>query len=319
MAVNVGTLVATTLRDRNKELADTVTKHNALLYKLDKGGSIKEVSQGGRTIFEPLFYGSNSSVKFYDGTETFTPDVVGDVVDGSEWAWKQLGGFVAISGKELAMNRGKAAVIDLLEARIKHLKANLRNTAAASLYSDGTGSGGKEFGGLKLLIADAPSGAGIVGGIDQQANAFWRNKVSASAVFNSANALSRMNALWLQTIRGTEQADLILTDAEMYGQYEGALQPLQRFTDSKMADAGFENYKYKGAQVVYDENCPARRMYFVNTDALSFKYAPDRWFKADEARVITNADYEVVPIWTMGNLLTNDRARHGVIISSGIA
>ena len=87
-------------------------------------------------------------------------------------------------GKELAMNRGKAAVIDLLEARIKHLKANLRNTAAASLYSDGTGSGGKEFGGLKLLIADAPSGAGVVGGIDQAANAFWRNKVSASAVFN---------------------------------------------------------------------------------------------------------------------------------------
>lgn len=317
MSVNVGTLVATTLRDRSKELADTVTKHNALLYKLDQGGSIREVSQGGRTIFEPLFYGSNSSVKFYDGTETFTPDTVGDVVDGSEWNWKQLGGFVAISGKELAMNRGKAAVIDLLNARIKHLKANLRNAAAASLYSDGTGTAGKEFGGLKLIVADNPAAAGTVGSIDQVANTWWRNKISASAVYNSTNALSRMNTLWLQCIRGTEQPDLILTDSEMYGQFEAALQPLQRFTDAKMADAGFENYKYKSAQVVYDENCTTRRMYFVNTKAMAFKYAPDRWFKADDARVITNADYEVVPIWTMGNLVTNDRARHGVIISSG--
>lgn len=69
-------------------------------------------------------------------------------MDFSEWQWKQLGGFVAISGKELAMNSGKAAVLDLLDARIKHLKAQLRNTAAASLYSDGTGTSSKEFGGL---------------------------------------------------------------------------------------------------------------------------------------------------------------------------
>lgn len=42
MAGNVGFLVATTLRDRHKELADAVTNHNALLYKLDKGGAIRE-------------------------------------------------------------------------------------------------------------------------------------------------------------------------------------------------------------------------------------------------------------------------------------
>lgn len=244
---------------------------------------------------------------------------MGDVVDGSEWAWKQLGGFVAISGKELAMNRGKAAVIDLLEARIKHLKANLRNTAAASLYSDGTGTSSKEFGGLQLIVADSPSSAGTVGGIDQAANSWWRNQVSTSAVYSSTNCLSRMNAHWLNCVRGTDKPDLILTDAEMYGQFEAALQDKQRFTDASLAEAGFENVKYKSAPVVYDENCPTRRMYFLNTDYLSFKYAPDRWFKADEARVVTNADYEVVPIWTMGNLVTSDRARHGVVISSGTA
>lgn len=42
MPANVGYLVATTLRDRSKELADTVTNHNALLFMMDKKGSIKE-------------------------------------------------------------------------------------------------------------------------------------------------------------------------------------------------------------------------------------------------------------------------------------
>lgn len=42
MSANVGYLVATTLRERSKELADAVTNHNALLFMLDKGGNIKE-------------------------------------------------------------------------------------------------------------------------------------------------------------------------------------------------------------------------------------------------------------------------------------
>lgn len=257
-------------------------------------------------------------MQFYDGYETFTPDTAGDVVDASEWQWKQLGGFVAISGKEMVMNSGKFQAVDLLEARIKHLKAQLRNTTASSIYGDGTAYTGKEFGGLKLIVADSPSSAGTVGAIDQAANSFWRNNVSTSAVFNTANALSRMNTHYLANIRGQDKPDLILTDAEMFGQYEVTQQTLQRFTDTKMADQGFVSYKYKTADLVYDENCTARRMYFLNTDSLCFKYAPNRWFNVGESRQVTNADYEIVPVMTMGNLTCNNRALNGVIISSGL-
>lgn len=316
---NVGQLVASTLRNRRKEVADNVTTHNPLLMRLDENGGIREVAQGGRTIFEPIIYGSNSSVQFYEGYETFTPPTTQNVIDGAEYNWKQLGGFVAISGQEMVMNSGKHAALELLETRINHLKAQLRNTAAAAVFSDGTGSNSKEFGGLRLLIADSPSSAGTVGAIDQAANSFWRNQVSASAVFSSTNALSRMNTLWLQCLRGTDKPDLILADSEMFGQYEVTQQTLQRFTDAKVAAAGFASYKYKTADVIYDDNCPTRRMYFVNTKCMKFRYAPNRWFEVGDARQITNADYEVVPIWTMGNLCTDNRSLHGVIISSGTA
>ena len=38
MPANVGVLVATTLRNRAKELADTVTNHNALLSRMEGKG-----------------------------------------------------------------------------------------------------------------------------------------------------------------------------------------------------------------------------------------------------------------------------------------
>lgn len=282
---------------------------------MQEQGSIKEVAQGGRTIVEPIMYGSNASVQFYDGYDTFTPPTTGqDVIDAAEYGWRQLGGFVAISGQEMVMNSGKHAVIDLLETRIKHLQAQLQNTFAASLFGNGTASGGKEFGGLQLIVADAPSAAGSVGGISQSANPFWRNQVSPSSTFTSSNALSRMSALYLNCIRNGEKPDLLVADATTFTVYEGTQQQLQRFTDSKLAQQGFVNYKYKTADVVYDDNCPANHMYFLTTSALSFRYAPNRWFEVGDARTVVTADYEVTPVWVMGNLTTNNRALHGVLI-----
>lgn len=317
MTINVGQLVASTLRNRKKQVADTVTKHNALLTRLDAGGSIREVAQGGRTIFEPLIYGTNSSVAFYSGYDSFTPPTTAqNVIDGAEYSWKQLGGFVAISGEELVMNSGKHAAVDLLETRIKHLVAQLKNTFATSLYSNGTGSSGKEFGGLQLLVADNPAAIGTVGGIDQVANTFWRNKFSAAAAFTTSNALDRMNKLYIQCIRGTDKPDLILADANTFTVFEQTQQQLQRFTDAKMGAAGFQSYKYKTADVVYDDQCPANHMYMLDTSALSFRYASNRWFDVGDNRQVVTADYEVVPVWTMGNLTTNDRQRHAVLIAT---
>jgi hypothetical protein len=257
-------------------------------------------------------------VQYYDGYETFTPPNTDNAVDAAEYPWRQLGGFVAFSGLESIQNRGPEQAIDIVEARLKKLEANLKNQFATSLFSDGTGSGGKEFGGFRLFIQDNPAAAGTVGGINQVTNAFWRNQVSASAAFNTSNALSRMNTLYLACIRGGEAPDLIVADAEMFGQYEATQQQLQRFTSEKMAAAGFLSYRYKGADVVYDDSCPQRRMYFLTTSSFAFRYARDRWFSVGDTRTVTNADYEVTPIWVAGNLTCNNRALNGVIISSGL-
>lgn len=223
---------------------------------------------------------------------------------------------MAFSGLESIQNRGQEQAIDIVEARLKKLEANLKNQFSTSLFSDGTGSGGKEFAGFRLFVSDTPSAAGTVGGINQVTNAFWRNQVSASAAFNTTNAMQRMNTLYLQCIRGAEAPDLIVADSNTFGVFESTQQQLQRFTSEKLAAAGFLSYRYKGADVVYDDSCPVNRMYFLTTSSFAFRYARDRWFSVGETRTVTNADYEVTPIWVAGNLTCNNRALNGVLIAA---
>lgn len=317
MPANLGDLVATTLRNVSKKIADNVTNDNGFLSVLDKKGNIKKSVNGGREIDESVLYGTNNSVQFYDGYDTFTPPTSDqEVIDLATFNWKQLGGFIAVSGKEEAMNRNEEQRFDFVETRLKHLNANMKNTFATSLYSLGTGSAGKELGGLQLLVADDPTAAGTVGGINQVTYPFWRNQYSAAAATTSSTITGRMNAMWLATKRGTDQIDLILADNDMYTYYWESLQALQRFTREDFGDRGGGDLAYKKAVVQYDDQCPDKHMYGLNTDYLFFKYAEGRWFEAGKKRTIQNADYDVVPMFVMGNLTCSNRARQGVIIAS---
>lgn len=314
-ALNIGDLVVTTLRNRADFISDNISKNNSWWTYLKRKGKIKKAS-GGRVLTEPLLYGSNSSVQFYDNYDTFTPPTTQEIIDAAEFNWKQLGGFVSISGKERFMNRGEAQVFEFVEVRIKQLMAQLSNTLGASLFSDGTGSGGKELGGLKLLIADDPTAAGTVGGISQSANTFWRNQYSSAAATDKNNIQSRMNAMWLACIRGADKPDLILADSVMYTAYWESLQSLQRFTSADEAQAGFMTLMYQDSAVLYDYNCPTKHMYFLDEESIFLRCAPDRIFEVADKRTVTTADYDVVPVWFAGNLVCNRRAGNGVIIAS---
>ncbi|GAF87136.1 unnamed protein product, partial [marine sediment metagenome] len=54
-----------------------------------------------------------------------------------------------------------------------------------------------------------------------------------------------------------------------------------------------------------------------NCKYLYFRKAPERWFSTEDYRKVENADYDVIPNWTMGNLTTNARFLQGVIATDG--
>lgn len=312
--INIGEIVATTLRNRRGELADNILNHNALFSRLNQKGNVKPLD-GGREIVIELEYAENGTVAWYSGYETLniTPQ---DVFDAATFDWKQMAGTVTISGLEQIKNSGKERVINLVEARIKNLKKSLQNTAATAVYAAGTGSGGKEIGGLRLLVADDPTASSTVGGINQATYTWWRNQYSAAAGTSSTTIQGRMNTMWLSCVRGTDKPDLICADSIMYNHYESSLQQYQRFADSKTAAAGFESLKYKTADVVYDDQCVASHMYFLNTDYMGLQPHKDRQFVPLNDREPINQDAMVMPIVWAGNMTVSNRSLQGVIIAS---
>lgn len=318
---SLGDLVVSSARKFRLGLVDNITNHIPLIRMAKAKGNLKEVVDSGRTIVETILYNNNASVGYYSGFDTFTPPTAIEAIDGAEFQWKQAGAFVTISGLEKIQNGSDERRISLVEGRLKQAEANLMNLLGTGCYALGTGSGGKELGGLRLLVADNPAAAGTVGGIDQVANAFWRNRTATmTAPVTAANVTAAFNSMWLQTERGKDKVDLILTDDEFYTGYWSSLQSLARFTDaSPPGDTGYggdDGLRFRKATVYFDDVCPDKRAYFVNTNHLTLNYAKGRFIEPEsEMRKVPNADYETLPIWFAGNFSTARRASHGVIIS----
>jgi|8_EtaG_2_1085327.scaffolds.fasta_scaffold06369_5 hypothetical protein len=308
---NLSEIVTTTLRNRSRQLADNVTNHNALLRKMRERGNVVELS-GGRDIVRELEYQANDTVNFYSGYEVLDTSPA-DVLSSAVYDWKQLAGTVTISGLEEIKNSGPEAIINLLEARISVLEKSLENSLSTSLYSDGTGSSGKEVGGLQLVIADA--GTGTCGGINSSTFSFWQNvqTTATSSSFSTSNIQSDMNNIYLSLVRGVDKPDIVTADANAYKAFLGSLQAIQRVADANEANSGFVTTRYLGSDVYYDDVVPTSHMYFINTNYLRLEVAADRNFVPLDTRMSVNQDAMVVPMVWSGNLTCSNRALQGVI------
>ncbi len=307
---NLSEIITTTLRNRSKSLADNVTNHNALLRRLSENGNLTTVT--GRQIVRELEYASNGTVGFYSGYETLDVSP-SDVLTSATFDYKQMAGNVTISGLEQIQNSGTEAVINLLESRIGVLEKTMSNTLATSLYSDGTGSDGKEVGGLQLLVADA--GTGTVGGINSSTFTFFQNAqtTATSSAFSTTNIQADMNNIYLSLVRGADSPDLIMADTNSYKAFLGSLQAIQRVTSDRVATSGFTSVQYLNSDVIFDSACPTNKMYFLNTDYLRLEVAANRNFVPGESRMSVSQDAMVQPMFWSGNLTCSNRALQGVI------
>ena len=305
-------IVTTTLAGYSKTMADNVTNNNALLRHIDSNGNKSPAT--GRTIVQELEYATNSTTKWYSGYEVLDTST-SNVFTAAEFNYKQLAGNVVISGLEQGENSGPEQIFNLLKSRIRNLEKSLKNTMATALYADGTGTDSKEIGGLQLVV---PGTVGnTVGGINSGTYTFWKNQVydfSTETVTASATTIqTAMNTLWLACIRGADRPDVIVGDTNYFGFYWSSLQTNQRFTSDESASAGFMNLMFMDSPVYYDDQCPATKMYMLNTDYLFLRYAAGREFVPLGEKASVNQDALVMPVAWAGNMTVSNRARQGII------
>lgn len=294
---NVSDIIATTIEKRSKKIADNVTDNNALLARLEEKGRTRTFS-GGRLIYEELSFAENSNAGYYSGYDLL-PVAAQDVISAAQYDIKQAACPVVVSGLELLQNAGEEQMIDLLTSRIDVAESTMMNLIANGIYSDGTGSGGKQIVGLDAAIpaVATASQTNTYGGINRTNWAFWRTKFVNAA--NTTTLQADMNNLWSQLVRGADRPDLIVMDGTVWQAYVASLQANQRFTSSDSANLGFPSVKYMDADCVLDGgiggNCPAGTAFFLNTKYLHYRPHSQRNFVplSPNKRYSINQDAEV--------------------------
>jgi hypothetical protein len=276
---------------------------------------------GGRTIVEELEYAENATFQYYSGYEILDVSP-SDVISAAEFNWKQAAVNVTASGLETRIqNAGPEQIINLLESRIKNAEKTMANQISVGVYSDGTGSGGKQIGGLQSVVADA--GTGTVGGINSATFTFWKNQTSGD-VANADTSFEVLDAemknMWLETTRGTDGVDIIVSDQTLYKMFWDNLTDRQRITSASEGIQGFQTLKFVTADVVMDggpnphnSGIPATHMYFLNSDYLYFRVHSATNFVPFERREPVNQVALVVPILFAGNLTCSNRSLQGLV------
>tara|TARA_B100001146_G_scaffold223313_1_gene237667 strand:- start:104 stop:1066 length:963 start_codon:yes stop_codon:yes gene_type:complete len=305
-------ILSTTLKNYIPKLADNVFTARPLFYALTNGQTLRRIS-GGAKIVVPIIYGTNSTAGSYAGDDTIAITAQTGI-SAAEYSWKQYAASVTITGIEEAKNNGEAEIIDLLEGKVMQAEETIIQNMNTMFWGDGTGNGGKDMNGLNKLV-----GTGLtVGGIDatDADNDWWRSTLRNGPLDAGSGVLTidAMAKVYNTISVGNDQPTIIISDQDEYEAYEALLQPQLRYTDSRVADAGFQNLLFKGAPVTYDTDTElATKMFFLNTKYLRLVAHTETWFQTTPFVRPTNQDARYAQILCYGELTTSNRARQGMI------
>lgn len=318
MAVpNRGQLVAAAWEDYVKQdPADQVFQFFWLLENLRVGESFRKGA--GDPITGTIEYAINTTVKAMSEMEMLDVTRV-DVFDRYEYAWKFVGGDIVMSEFEKQATSGAAGKFDLEAAKIENLKNTMQQQMNGDLYSDGTGTSGKQAGGLQYIVSTTPT-TGTVGAINRATYTFWRNQQTSGAKTSTAfdNLKSTMRSIYNLCSSGTgmQVPDFAVTDRTDFEGYESLSVSIERLVRSASTEKLISGYKgdhimFKDIPLSFDFASPAGNVYILNRRNLFIRYM--LWMKAFPPETPVNQFSEVVKILTIYNLCSDNPRRLGVV------
>jgi hypothetical protein len=322
-------ILATTLENRTKKVQDNVSNHNIVVNQLKEHGQINK-NVGGRVFYKEINFAENGTFTRYVRAQTLNISL-NQVATVAEFEPKNFALAVVLEGPERRQNSGKEQIINLLKNRIKVADITLENNFNADLFSDGTADGGKQIGGLKLLIAKTPT-SGTVGGIDRSlsSNAWWRNYKFATATdwaggaLNVGNIQDRFGFVLDNTMQGMNGPKYAINGKTHYGLIRQVAQSRQLITDTKLAKLGFKNIVFceipcvlgasvnLGGQTLIADD----QTYFIDPDGMSLDVQPSGYFERLPMVQSINQDAEAQLIIFQGNLTMNRAVTQATIFDS---
>ena len=335
--INLDALFATSLAKYRPKLIDNIGRMDALVAKIMSNGMYESVD-GGTNIEEMVLH-ELATGHSYDGYDTLDVSPV-DGVTRSIWEWRQVAIPIAISGKEQIQNKQK--IVSLIKTKIMQAEVGIKQLISDMIYQGNgaaalatpkvdalNGSSGIEP--LAKLVALDPTTSTSIGNINQSTSTFWQNKTKNSSATTTTAFLQEILNLYNTCNRGsgTQPADLLVTDQITFELIQMSLYHRARQDVTTDQSFPFDNIKWKRALIVWDENMhdvtggtldataagAEGTLYVLNTQFIKLIYESSRNFVMSGEKIPVNQDAFVRHILWMGNMIVNNRRKHGVLAS----
>lgn len=266
---SVATVLHGVLTKSRKKIVMASIKSNALQAFVFANDKV-EYEDGGYNITNPLVTGRNpniASYRYYDQL----PVAQTNEFDTVEYGYSRVAGTVIVSEQEEDENQGTSVIFKIVAQKMEVLEESIKEKFSAYLYGAGAGT---DPNGLTNLIPDNPT-TGTVGGLDRSLQTQWR-----TSAYNFAGALDATNIeeafddiLMDLTLKG-DKPDVILVGRNIYRLYRQAVRDKMTLpltagkAGQRMFDLGFNGVMHNNIPMMYDEDCPVNKAYFLNTKYL---------------------------------------------------
>lgn len=162
-------------------------------------------------------------------------------------------------GSSSATHQEQVALANMLEDKLEDMSEGTARGMNEIFWKDGT-QDSKVFPGVRSFIVDSPSSAGVVGGIDQAANSWWRNRASLaidSSTASNLNLVTKLQQEFRQLRRYGGRPNLFLAGSDFLDAFEKELRSKGNFTlegwaKSGRIDASVADLAFKGLEIEYD-------------------------------------------------------------------
>lgn len=220
-------------------------------------------------------------------------------------------------------DREMTALVNILEEKFEDLTEGSDRGFNSMYWNDGT-SDPNIIPGLTSFILNDPTTATVVGGIDQSANTWWRNRASLGLSTSSAAnqvVVQKLQKEWRQLRRYGGKPNLVLAGSDFLDWMEQELRSkgnytLEGWTSKGKTDASIADISFKGVNFTYDPTLDdlgkGKFCYVLDTRFIKPKVIEGENLKKHFPARPENKYVFYRALTYMGGLVCNKRNAHGV-------
>jgi len=330
-------LLSTTMHIVAKEWRDTLHESVAFLDASARvHGEGNPTQAGGTRIVVPIGTGEHSSTtRMQTGFERINLSV-SDVFQPAVYSWGHVVRPVAISAEEEMINQGDAAVLSILESRVKMTANALKRDFVQQMVA-GSVVGWEDWGSLNGADNNHGAATGLLeeATLANQGNAVgaiaktntttgWVNQIFDGAGSFNANGLAGLYDLMVEinAISPSGPPNVILASRAGFKNLKRSLSAQERYVDQSSLDGGRMVQLWDGIQIDVEYNMPTGgtvttgdpySFYFLNLDDIHVLWDPAGYFDLSDFETVSGEyDVRAAKLRVRGQLIAKHLGSSGV-------